>query len=376
MSDYLERIARLQTLLRSQEAFGAILAGTDQMRYLTGWREGGHERFVGLFIPQEGAPAFVVPSMNASQARKTPAGIKDVFGWEDSEGWTRTVKELIAGWSMEAQAGGVRPGTNMLVDDELLSVHLLKLQSLFGELKFEPIGETMRVLREVKTDMELRSMQIAADLIDEVYSSSLKFLSEGMTETEFADRILSEIGKRGSTPSFSPLICFGANAALPHHHTGATKLKKGDIVIIDIGCTSDGYASDITRTVSFGEPSDPDARKVYEIVYEAHHAAIFAARPGVTGEEIDSAARTVISDAGYGEYFIHRLGHGIGLSCHEPPSMVKGNLDPVKQGMCFSVEPGIYLEGRFGVRLENIVTVTETGVRSLNAEVSPTLKIV
>ena len=376
MSDYSERTARLQTLLQSQGAFGAILAGTDQMRYLTGWREGGHERFVGLFIPQEGAPAFVVPSMNASQARKTPAEIRDVFGWEDSEGWTNTVQELMAGWSMQAQAGGERPGTHILVDDELLSVHLLKLQSLFGELKFEPIGETMRVLREVKTDMELRSMQSAADLIDEVYSSSLKFLSEGMTETEFADRVLSEIGKRGSTPSFSPLICFGANAAQPHHHTGASNLKKGDIVIIDIGCTSDGYASDITRTVSFGEPSDPEARKVYEIVYEAHHAAIFAARPGVTGEEIDSAARTVISEAGYGKNFIHRLGHGIGLSCHEPPSMVKGNLDPVKKGMCFSVEPGIYLEGRFGVRLENIVTVTETGVRSLNAEVSPTLKIV
>ena len=219
MSDYSERITRLQTLLKSQEAFGAILAGTDQMRYLTGWREGGHERFVGLFIPQDGSPAFVVPSMNASQARQTPSGIEDVFGWEDSKSWTNTVQELIAGWTMQTQARGERPGSHILVDDELLSVHLLKLQNLFGELKFEPIGETMRVLREVKTDMELRSMQIAADLIDDVYLSSVGFLSEGITETEFADRALSEIIKRGSTPSFSPLICFGANAAQPARFT-------------------------------------------------------------------------------------------------------------------------------------------------------------
>ncbi|HLK58732.1 MAG TPA: M24 family metallopeptidase, partial [Chthonomonadaceae bacterium] len=149
-----------------------------------------------------------------------------------------------------------------------------------------------------------------------------------------------------------------------------------DVVIIDIGCTANHYASDITRTVAFGAPTDPDAATVYEIVYKAHHTAREAAKPGVSGEQVDAAARKVIADAGYGEYFIHRTGHGIGLSTHEPPNIVRGNIAPLQPGMCFSIEPGIYLPGRFGVRIENIVTMTPDGVRSLNAEVSPTLRIV
>lgn len=368
MSDFKGRIARLQELMQKQGAALAVLAGTDQMRYLSGWREGGHERFVGLLVPAKGDPAFVVPAMNAPQAKKTPVGITNVLGWDDATGWKGDVQSLLAQWQ-------IAEGT-ALIDDEMHSVHLLDLQALFPGLRFVAAGETMTRLREIKTEAELAAMQKAADMIDEIYEESLGKLAEGMTELDFADVILAAIKKRGSQPSFPPLICFGPDAALPHHHTGDRKLQRGDIVIIDIGSIADGYASDITRTVSFGTPSDPDAARIYSIVNQAHWQARNTAHPGVSGEAVDAAARKVITDAGYGPQFLHRTGHGIGLSTHEPPNIVKGNTAPLQPGMCFSIEPGIYLSDRFGVRIENIVTMTENGVRSFNADAPTELRVV
>lgn len=370
MSDYSGRIARLQAAMRAEGASLTLLAGTDQMRYLTGWREGGHERFVGLFVPAQGAPAFVVPKMNAPQARETPAGIVDVRGWEDHTGWQSEVSRLLVEWGIYGRE------STFLIDDELLSVHLLALQDFDISTSYEAAGKIMASLRQIKTDAELAAMQKAADMIDAIYAESLGWLRAGITELEFHDLILVAIKREGSRPSFPPLICFGANAALPHHHTGDAALQQGDMVIIDIGCISDNYASDITRTVAFGEPSDPDAKHVYKIVSEAHLTARAFARPGVSGEATDAAARKVITDAGYGGYFVHRTGHGIGLSTHEPPYIVQGNTEPLQAGMCFSVEPGIYLPGRFGVRIENIVTVTADGVHSLDADAPTELKIV
>lgn len=366
MTEYNSRIERLQQQLRTERAAGALLAGTDQMLYLTGWKEGGHERFVGLFVPAEGEPVFVVPSMNADQARHTPAGISRVVGWDDATGWQGDVIDIMKGW-------GASP--SILVDDELRSDHLLSLQKLLPGAKFAIVSPAITMLREVKTAEELHAMGRAAAMIDEVFESVAEQLTIGITELEVADLVLAEIKVRGSMPSFKPLICFGANSAHPHHHTGGAALRRGDVVIIDIGCVVDSYASDITRTVAFGEPSDPQANEIYALVLKAHLAARKAARPGVTGESVDAAARSIITEAGYGEQYLHRTGHGIGLSVHEPPNIVKGNTGLLKPGMCFSIEPGIYLSGRFGVRIENIVTVTETGDRSFNAEPAETLRV-
>jgi D-alanyl-D-alanine dipeptidase len=361
MNDYQTRIARLQSAMQKQGVALTLLAGTDQMRYLSGWREGGHERFVGLFVPAVGDPAFVVPAMNAPQAQQTPLGIRNVRGWDDAAGWRPDAKAVFA-------ESPIAPDATVLIDDEMHSVHLLALQSLFPQIKFAPAGDLLAELRQIKTQAELANMDEAARLIDSIFEETLGALKEGVTELEIADFVLNATKRRGSAPSFAPLICFGANCALPHHHTGIRRLQKGDAVIIDIGCLSDHYASDITRTVAFGEPSDPDMRTVYKIVYEAHHAARRHARPGVSCESVDAAARNVITEAGYGAAFLHRTGHGIGLSTHEPPYIVAGATRVLQEGMCFSVEPGIYLSGRFGVRIENIVAVTAEGVRSVNAE--------
>jgi Xaa-Pro aminopeptidase len=234
----------------------------------------------------------------------------------------------------------------------------------------------MTNLREVKTPEELDAMAAAARLIDVICEEAIAELSEGMTERELQDVIYAAFKRHQTRPAFTPLVCFGANGAMPHHSSGDTPLKRGDIVIIDIGCLWEGYPSDITRTVAFGEPRDAEAVRVYEIVNAAHWDAREAARVGVTGAEVDAVARKVITDAGYGPQFIHRTGHGIGLSTHEPPDIVSSNTRPLQPGTCFSIEPGIYLPGRFGVRIENIVTMTTDGVRSLNSDAPRRLRIV
>jgi Xaa-Pro dipeptidase len=358
MPDYAQRIAKVQEVLRLKGLGGAVFAPSDQMRYLTGWAEYGHERLIALFVPSQGEPEFVVPSMNASQAKDNAAGISGVRGWEDETGWHGTVGDLLCKWNLNGQG--------LAVDDELFSVHLMGIQSLAPGSPCVPASDLMATLREIKTAEELDLMDKSGALTDAAYEESITELRQGMTELELQDRITQAYKARGTRPAFA-LICFGANSALPHHHVGITRLKTGDVVIIDIGCILDGYASDITRTVAFGEP-DMEARNVYDIVYRAHRAAFDASKPGVTCDSVDKAARDVIDLAGYGDYFIHRTGHGIGLSTHEPPYIVKGNKQHVGVGMCFSDEPGIYLPGRFGVRIENIVTVTESGVRYMNAE--------
>jgi Xaa-Pro aminopeptidase len=366
MNIYPDRIGRVQELLRERGAAAAVYAPTDQMRYLTGWSESGHERFLALLIPAEGDPAFVVPALNAPQAKRNPAGIRDVIGWADETGWQKSVQKLFRRW--QVKRGG------LVIDDELDAVHLLGLQALAPRARCTPAGPLMQTLREIKTADEILRLERSAELTDCVYEEALTQLRQGMTELDLQEVVAQAYKGRGTRPAFA-IVCFGANAAMPHHSSGETRLKRGDVVIMDIGCVLDDYYSDITRTFAFGI-AKPKAAEVYSVVHQAYSAALAFGRPGVTGEAVDAAARKVIEEAGYGKYFIHRTGHGIGLSGHEPPNIVKGNTQPLRPGMCFSDEPGIYLPGRFGVRIENIVTVTDTGLRSLNAPPLDSLLVV
>lgn len=364
MPDYAGRIAKAQALLRDTGLGGAALAPTDHMRYLTGWAEQGYERLIALFLPASGEPVFVVPELNAEQARANPAGIADVRGWSDASGW------------LEVAFGAMRDlgfGGRAAVDDELAAAHLLGLQSLDPAIRWQTLGPLLARLREIKDADELEALRRSARVADAAYLAVLPSLRPGITEAA----VRSELGRffedQGARSWFG-LVCFGANSAHPHHHSGPTALREGDVVILDLGCVLDDYASDITRTVAYGEPG-PGARQVYSIVLDAHRAAQRAAKPGVACQDVDRAARTVIADAGYGECFIHRTGHGIGLSGHEPPYIVEGNDRILQPGMCFSDEPGIYLPGRYGVRIENILSVTGAGAESLNAAPSERLVV-
>jgi D-alanyl-D-alanine dipeptidase len=336
------------------------------MKYLTGWAEPGHERLVGLFVPASGDPVFLVPRMNAPQAVGNPAGLADVRGWTDEASWQGEAETILGGWDL-------RNG-HVAIDDELHSVHLLDLQRISGSARWTAAGQLMSALREVKDEAELDAMRRSSKVTDDVVAEIVPAFKEGVSELDIQLAVETLYRKRGTKPEFA-LVCFGENSAMPHHHTGSRKLEQGDVIILDIGCLIDGYASDITRTFAFGKP-DPEAFKVYDTVLKGHQAAFAAGRPGATPQDVDRAARKVITDAGYGEYFVHRTGHGIGLSTHEPPSIVEGNDVPLKAGMCFTDEPGIYLPGRFGVRIENVVTVTESGLESLNAAAPDSLPII
>lgn len=369
MSIGMSRVRRLQQIMQEQQTALAIISFTDQMRYLTGYLENGHKRMLALLIPAKGEPVFLVPSMNVQQAKENPAGINHVVGWGDAEGCLPSYNSLM-------QELGIRSGSTIIVDDELQSVHLMHMISLMPGVFYKPADDVLSLMRRIKTDAELEDMLTAASLIDSVAEEIMHSVRLGQTEAEVQKMVVDACHARATHPSFTPLVCFGANGAMPHHSSDSTQLQNGDVVILDIGCFWNHYHSDITRTFSFGEPSDPEAHSIYRAVHRAHMAARALAAPGISCEAVDGAARAVIEAAGYGDYFIHRTGHGIGLSGHEPPYIVQGNSLLLEPRMCFSVEPGIYLPGRFGVRLEVIVTVEDEGVRSLNVDPPAELPVV
>jgi Xaa-Pro aminopeptidase len=224
---------------------------------------------------------------------------------------------------------------------------------------------TLPMLRAVKGDDELERLAAAGAAADTTFEEIAAGRFAGRRESEIAADLARSLRDQGHSEVDFTVVGSGPNGANPHHEMSERVIEEGDMVVLDFGGLKDGYGSDTTRTVHVGEPSDEE-REVYEIVRRAQQAGFEAVRTGVECQEIDRAARTVIADAGYGEYFIHRTGHGIGLTTHEPPYMVEGETRRLEPGMCFSIEPGIYLPGRFGVRIEDIVTVTEDGGRRLN----------
>jgi len=221
-------------------------------------------------------------------------------------------------------------------------------------------------LRMVKDDQELAAMRRAVAVVEAALGAAVAQIRAGMTERELATIWEREMRARGGEPSFGTIIASGPNAANPHHSNSDRAFQPGDFIIMDGGVWNDGYASDITRTIALGQPND-QARVIYEIVQAANAAGRLYSRPEATGEEIDHAARKVIVDGGYGQYFIHRTGHGLGLEIHEPPYIVAGSRQPLAPGTTFSIEPGVYVEGVCGVRIEDDVVITTEGSESLTS---------
>jgi Xaa-Pro aminopeptidase len=221
------------------------------------------------------------------------------------------------------------------------------------------------MMRAVKDNNELMRLAAAGVAADSAYGEIIQKRFAGRLESELAADLADLLRESGHEQVDFTIVGSGPNGANPHHEAGDRVIKLGDAVVLDFGGLRHGYGSDTTRTVCVGEPTS-EIREVHEIVRQAQQAGVDAVRPGVSCQEIDRAARKIITDAGYGEQFIHRTGHGIGVTTHEPPYMVEGEEQPLVQGMCFSVEPGIYLAGKFGVRIEDIVTVTSDGGQRLN----------
>lgn len=257
--------------------------------------------------------------------------------------------------------------TCIVQSDHLTVDELDRLRGIVQDVRFEP--EPRLLVREVasKSEEEIDKIRAAQTITDAVYGDLLRLIKPGVSEQNIAAEIVYQHLKRGcDRMSFEPIVAAGARGALPHARPSNNQIKQGDMVVIDMGGVKDGYASDMTRTVAVGDPEE-EARVVYQIVLDAQNAAIEAARAGMTGRELDQVARSVIEEAGYGEAFSHSLGHGIGLQTHEWPSLSSRTEAKLPLGVAVTIEPGIYLPGKYGVRIEDIVVLTEDGCTNLTA---------
>ena len=366
MNLYEKRLSLVRTAMHENGLDTLIVTPGAAMRYLSGFSEPG-SRFLALIIPDDQPWLFVVPALNAEQARRNPAGITDIRVWEDALGWEAVLGPLAKDLMLDIGIVGL--------DDDMPARFVLRLQELMPTALLKTAGTALAPLRSRKDALELASLQRAAEATDALIRVAYDACKPGVSEREIALAIGQAIARSGHADSFAPIVGAGRNGASPHHNTGTTTVKTGDVVILDFGAMTDGYHGDITRTVAVGTGSD-EARHVYDIVYRAYAAGVAAVQPGATAHDVDAAARKVITDAGYGEFFIHRTGHGIGLDDHEAPYMLSGSYTPLLPGHCFSVEPGIYLPGKFGVRLENIVTVQDDGTaRVLNEPIPPEIVV-
>jgi Xaa-Pro aminopeptidase len=368
VNPYPGRLQRVRGALAEARVDALLLTPGADFSYLTGISVYAEQRLLALIVPREGPPLFVTPEMNRAQLAGA-AGISQIIGWSDAEGYRPVVAAALA-------SRGLSKGA-LAVDEEMRAAFLMDLQALCPRAGFRGAGEVMRRLRIRKDPDELERLARAAAIADAAIPTAHAACRPGRTEEQVAVEMRGAMERAGGSGVFvyGILVASGPNGALPHHQTGPRKLQMGDVVVLDYGCQREGYHSDMTLTLSLGRP-DEERQRVYQIVWEAQQRAIAAIRPGVPAEAIDRAAWETIAAAGYRDAILHRTGHGIGLQVHEPPFLGPGNRQLLEEGMCFSIEPGIYLAGRFGVRLEVIVTVTGDGVRLLNAPSSPTFQIV
>lgn len=357
MKDSADRIARAAAALRDQNIDAILLTPNADQFYLTGFEHThAFRRLLALIVRSDGSASWIVPQMNEGQVRECALPDHPIRAWGDAEGYLPALRDALQG------VGSVA------FDDEARAAFLLDLIDIAPGTRLHRASDITRQLRIRKTPAELELLRYAGRTVDETIEEAMSFCIPGRTEEDVDELLQAALLRRStdSTIGFT-IVASGPNSALPHHETGRRTLEEGDVVILDFGTRYRGYNSDITVTCSVGEPRDPEVRKVYRIVWEAQQAALEAIRPGVSAEEIDRAARSIIEAAGYGDYFIHRTGHGLGIQIHEPPYMVSGNREPLEEGNVFSIEPGIYLPGRFGVRLEVIASVAADGVSLINA---------
>jgi Xaa-Pro aminopeptidase len=353
--DYAVRLAHTAKDAVQAGLDGVIVGPGPDLQWLTGYRPTAiTERLTALILLPGDVPTLVVPALERPDAEAAiGAPALRIVDWMDGSD------------PYQAAATHVPPSGRFAISDATWSAHLLGLLAALPGTTYKPLGSTMPMLRAVKDTNELDRLAMAGAAADETYTMIVHTRFAGRRESEVAAHLARLLHKHGHEQVDFTVVGSGPNGANPHHQAGDRVIETGDTVVLDFGGLMHGYGSDTTRTVTVGKPS-AEVRDVHHIVRTAQQKAFEAVRPGVTCAEIDRAARTVIAEAGYGNRFIHRTGHGIGVTTHEPPYLIEGEEQPLVPGMCFSIEPGIYLPQRFGVRIEDIVTVTETGARRLN----------
>lgn len=353
--DYKDRMDRAARQAADAGLAGLLVAPGPDLVWLTGYAPPAvTERLTLLVLAAGREPVLVVPTLEAPDAEKaTGAPALALRDWTDGKDPYALTAALL---DDRGRFG---------VSDNAWALHLLGLQQALPGTSYVSLTDALPMLRAVKDAAELERLAAAGAAADAAFEEIRNVRFSGRLESEVAADLAALLRRFGHSQVDFTIVASGPNGANPHHEAGDRRIGRGDMVVLDFGGLKDGYGSDTSRTVHVGEPTEEE-RRVHDLVREAQEAGFRAVRPGAACQDVDRAARAVIADAGYGEYFVHRTGHGIGVTTHEPPYMIEGEERPLVPGMCFSVEPGVYLPGRFGVRIEDIVTVTEDGGRRLN----------
>jgi Xaa-Pro dipeptidase len=355
-----KRLDNLRQKMAVYQMDGVALVPGPNLVYFSGIHAHLSERPIVLFIPAEGQPAIIIPTLEAMKARAAGISEERIFDWSDNA-WCEGAFEITAD---ELGLSGWKLGV------ESLYMRVLESQHLFAcapGLEIIPADELINTLRGVKDAEEIAMMQQAVVVAEEAMNSLLPVIQIGMSEKQIAGMLTQKLLDAGADGvSFDPIVASGPNSAIPHAVPTDRQIQEGDLLLFDWGALINGYASDLTRTFAIGE-IEPKLREIYEAVRLANVVGKSVVRPGLKAQDVDRAARGVIEEAGYGDKFFHRTGHGLGLEVHEEPSLKEGNLQQLTAGNVFTVEPGIYLEGLGGVRIEDNVLVTEDGYRSLSS---------
>ncbi len=369
---YAQRLAAAARATAEAGLAGLVITPGYDLRYLVGSRAQTFERLTALVVPAAGDPTMIVPRLELAAMKESAVGELGIAlrDWVDGDEPYALVAAALGGSSVAeksaplAVAGQSAP-LAVAVTDSMPALHLLPMAETLGVV---PVLATdvLRTLRMIKDAAEVEALRKAGEAIDRVHARVPEFLVPGRTEADVAADIAEAIVAEGHSEVAFIIVGSGPHGADPHHECSDRELRSGDIVVVDIGGPYEpGYNSDSTRTYSIGEPG-PDIARRYAVLQRAQRAAVDAVRPGVTAEQIDAAARDVLAAEGMAEAFVHRTGHGIGLSVHEEPYIVAGNRLELQEGMAFSVEPGIYFPGEWGARIEDIVIVTADGAQSVN----------
>ena len=362
---YVDRLARAAAIARERGLDALLIGVGSDLRYLTGYVATPLERLTMLVVPADGTPRLVAPRLEAVPARDCPAsqaGSVGVVAWDETEDPYRLVTAPLGVAGSAARIG---------VSDRLWALHLLRLQAALPAAHFQSANVVLRELRMRKDEAEVELLRLAAHAADRVVAAIAAGRLIGRTERDVAREVGERLVAEGhDAPEFA-IVASGPNSASPHHEASERVIAAGEPLVLDIGAPLGGYYSDTTRTlwVTGGEASrHPDGAflEIFALARDAQASARAAVRPGVECQDLDAVARRLIADGGHGEQFIHRLGHGIGLDVHEDPYLVAGNGETLEAGMAFSVEPGIYVEGRYGVRIEDIVVCGDSGPVDLN----------
>jgi Xaa-Pro aminopeptidase len=344
--------------MQLQEVDYVFLTPDSEMYYLSGFEKELHDRPFFLVIPRDGEPFFFVPDVYREELENcTP--LKNFEVWTPSEDPEKKLSQLF----------GSNGAERVLFSEKMDAKFAVDIIDIFPEAEYGLADEILEELRLTKDENEIRKIRESSGIADEVIKELRDMGRQviGMTEDELAELINQKMFEKGGAKTpFNTVASSGPNGSKPHYEHGEKVIEEGEPVVLDFGCYKDHYPSDQTRTIVFGGEPSGKFKEVHDIVRKAQQKAVEKVESGVKAKEVDTAARKVIEEAGYGEEFIHRTGHGVGLDIHEPPFINQQNDRVLEKGMVFSVEPGIYIEGEFGVRIEDLVYVTEDGCERLN----------